>query len=387
MYQFPAIVVGGPPHSGKSVLTYSLTQALRRHTVEHYVLRACPDGEGDWSNETPPTTVRLIRRKGKFTDAFVEHVCSDLARRHLPLLVDVGGRPKPEQEAIFDHCTHAILIAANLDDLITWRDLAERHGLAVIAELNSTLTEGDELYTMAPILYGRIAGLERGVQVEGLVFNALLTRVRNLFGYASAELRQMHLQLAPTELVVEADRLGAALGLGADAHRWQPQDLPKLLDYLPKHEPLSLYGRGPAWLYAALSLHAGSAPFYQFDPRLGWVTPSSVQPGDDCASPLLIWQVLPQTNCQLIDFTITDTYLDYEDSHGLPIPALAAGQGVVISGRLPHWLTTGIALAYGQQPWVALYQPPLGRGVVVASVQADYPVGALVDVALPTSTS
>ncbi len=53
MELFPAILVGGPPHSGKSVLTYSLTQALRRRGVDHYVLRAAPDGEGDWANSPP----------------------------------------------------------------------------------------------------------------------------------------------------------------------------------------------------------------------------------------------------------------------------------------------------------------------------------------------
>jgi CRISPR-associated protein Csx3 len=60
-HSFPAILVGGPPHSGKSVLTYLLSQRLRTAAVEHFVLRACPDGEGDWSYEAPPATVRLLR--------------------------------------------------------------------------------------------------------------------------------------------------------------------------------------------------------------------------------------------------------------------------------------------------------------------------------------
>ena len=44
MELFPAVMIGGPPHSGKSVLAYSLTQALRARGVAHYVLRAYPDG-------------------------------------------------------------------------------------------------------------------------------------------------------------------------------------------------------------------------------------------------------------------------------------------------------------------------------------------------------
>ena len=57
MAHFNAILIGGPPHSGKSVLTYSLTQTLRQQGIDHYVLRACPDGEGDWSNEAAPERV------------------------------------------------------------------------------------------------------------------------------------------------------------------------------------------------------------------------------------------------------------------------------------------------------------------------------------------
>src|SRR5438552_6610469 len=48
-HSLPAILIGGPPHTGKSVLTYSLSQALRKRSIEHYVIRASPDGEGDWS--------------------------------------------------------------------------------------------------------------------------------------------------------------------------------------------------------------------------------------------------------------------------------------------------------------------------------------------------
>ena len=55
--RLPAVLVGGPPHSGKSVLIYSLSQALRARGIDHYALRACPDGEGDWSNEALPQLV------------------------------------------------------------------------------------------------------------------------------------------------------------------------------------------------------------------------------------------------------------------------------------------------------------------------------------------
>src|ERR1700730_1119067 len=52
----PAVLIGGPPNAGKSVLTYNLTRELRRRRrdgyhdrgIPHYVFRANPDIEGDW---------------------------------------------------------------------------------------------------------------------------------------------------------------------------------------------------------------------------------------------------------------------------------------------------------------------------------------------------
>ncbi len=71
MELFPAIAIGGPPHSGKSVLAYSLSKALRARQVAHYVLRAFPDGEGDWANEADPKV--LSRPSGFGTFAMTSH--------------------------------------------------------------------------------------------------------------------------------------------------------------------------------------------------------------------------------------------------------------------------------------------------------------------------
>ncbi|GCF10230.1 hypothetical protein KDI_37940 [Dictyobacter arantiisoli] len=38
MNPLPAILIGGPPHAGKSVLFYSLTHALRERNIPHHVI-------------------------------------------------------------------------------------------------------------------------------------------------------------------------------------------------------------------------------------------------------------------------------------------------------------------------------------------------------------
>ena len=142
MNRYPAVVIGGPPHSGKSVLIYSLSQALRKHQSDHYVLRACPDGEGDWANEADQVLVRTLRVKGEWSPQWVESMCRDIEQRHLPLLVDIGGKPTLEQEQMLDCCTHSILLTKDSDSYTEWQQRLARHGLLPVAELTSAV-EGE----------------------------------------------------------------------------------------------------------------------------------------------------------------------------------------------------------------------------------------------------
>lgn len=379
MPTFPAVAVGGPPHSGKSVLTYSLTQALRAQHIDHYVLRACPDGEGDWTQETPPDTVRLLRNKGQFTETFVAQVSRTLQARHLPLLVDMGGRPTAEQEVLFDHCTHALLLAPTAAALAQWRALAQRHNLTILAELQSTLTEPEAIESAYPILRGRIAGLARQQLAQGPIVEQLASLLRTLFSQSAADLRQAHLAAAPAEITVDLTRLARTLGVAPNGV-WQPADLPAVLAYLPERVPLAIYGRGPNWLYAALAAFAAPAPFYQFDARLGWVTPLRCQgTARGLSSPVQVhWT--EQGDYLRLQAHIPATYLDYSETLALPMPPLPTGQGLILDGKLPHWLLTSFLLAYPTAAWRAVYQPPLQAAVVVASRSPAYPIGRILTI-------
>jgi CRISPR-associated protein Csx3 len=376
MNPFPAVVIGGPPHSGKSVLTYLLTQRLRALKVEHYVLRACPDGEGDWSQEAPPERVRLLRQKGQFSQDFVDRVCRDLAQRHLPLIVDVGGKPTPDQERILDQCTHAVLISANEAGLKEWRDRFERHGLPIIAELRSVLIGEDRIDAETPVLRGQITNLERSNRVGGPMVEALAQRLQCLMTYADADLKTYHLSHAPTELVVDVDHLARWVELPEQQH-WQPEYLMHALTYAPEGTPLSIYGRGPNWLYAALALHAASHPVYLFDPRMGWVAPVTLHCTPSATGDAVAWKIEPFSTHTWIELTPTQPYLDYDDVNGAALPALDPAQGVVLSGKLPFWLLLGAALAYRHHPWLGIVQAQqYDECVVVMSRDAAYQPGA-----------
>ena len=375
MNLLPAILIGGPPHSGKSVLAYSLSQALRQRGVEHYVLRAYPDGEGDWSNEAPPRTVRLLRQKGLGTPQWVAHICRDVANRHLPLIVDVGGRPTPEQEAILDECTHAILLTPDDEAHAAWQAMLARHGLIIAADLRSQLRGRQVLTDAGPVLRGIITGLERGRMAAGPVFDALLERVAALFDYSPEELRLLHLAAAPVEIVVELPRL--ARTLGADPNDWQPRFLPAVLDYLPAETPLALYGRGPNWLYAAIALHVLPASLYQFDPRLGWVAPPRLRLGTPGPGSPLQAHLLERAAYTLIEFAIQEAYLDYREAEGLVVPHVSPASGIVLSGKLPLWLWTSLSQRYADLSWLAVYHPRWANRALLVRSSAAQKVGQM----------
>lgn len=383
MSALPAIAIGGPPHSGKSVLTYSLTQLLRDQRIDHYVLRACPDGEGDWSNEAAPQTVQAIRQKGKFTTTFIANVSAALQKRHLPLLVDVGGRPSQADEAIFRQCTHLIILSATAEGMAEWRAFAQRLGLPIIAELESMLVGEEAVYATYPLLCGRLVGLERGRRVTGALLDHLAGVVCSLFALKPAELRQFHLAMAPVELAVDLDRVAATLNL-MQGGQWRPAEIPVVLAYVPAQTPLAIYGRGANWLYTALALQTWPAEFYQFDARLGWVKPARLSFIAQAQSTLLHCTTSVEADYTRIRVQIPDTYLDYDAIQGCAIPPVAPERGVILDGKLPYWLWTGLACAYQTAPWVAVYQPQLGD-VVVMTRQAEFQVGSVLHSTAPSA--
>ncbi len=400
---FPAVLIGGPPHSGKSVLVYSLTRALRNARVPHYVLRACPDGEGDWSNEADRAVVQMIRHKGAYTPKFIESVATFLQKRHLPLLVDVGGLPTAEQEAVFGYCTHAVLlvgerpddISAYTHDTAVWQAIAQRQHLPVIAHIKSVLQGQHELGSTTPFINGTIAGLERGKVVSGPAFDALVKKLIQLFAYTEKELTALHLAQAPVELTLDLPAL--ARTLGATNGYWKPEQLPNLLDYLPVQTALAIYGRAPNWVYAALALHAAPAQVWLFDARLGWITlpvlpivkdgkvigperrrvfgsetgVSDVQGG---------WNTIlhERSDHIILEMTTQSQYLDKQRPEGLPLPYVEGTGGLILSGKVPNWLLLATARQVGVTvSWIAVYQPQLKGAVIVKEAQDNQRVGAV----------
>jgi CRISPR-associated protein Csx3 len=374
-FPLPAVVIGGPPHSGKSVLAYSLSHALRLRNTPHYVLRAYPDGEGDWANEADPKLVRTLRVKGDGTPEWIQHITRDIAARPLPLIVDPGGKPTPWQEAIFRECTHGILLCPDDASRQEWRARFNANDLVLIADLKSELDGANALTSGQGPLRGTLAGLERGQRASGPAFEQLTDWLARLFDYSAVELRALYLSQAPTELVIELERLGVALTALDARQNWQPDALPRVLEYLPLGQPLAVYGRGPNWLYAALARHTYPHAFYQFDARLGWIAPPVLQLADTFAQKPLQLRLRSAGDALALVMMPTTSYLDLADIQGQRVPYVAAPNTLILDGKLPHWMYAALARAYAHVSCLAIYQPQLGRALVVHAAHSPHRIG------------
>ncbi|MEH1896961.1 MAG: CRISPR-associated ring nuclease Crn3/Csx3 [Nostoc sp.] len=130
----PAIVFGGPPNSGKSLLGYTLKQTLVRMGWNNkvYLHRTTWDGEGDWFAQMMHTNPELANKlseiagrwkKPENTAEYFSQQAEAIAeiRKYTDLvLVDLGGMPKEADKMLLPSCTHYIIISNSLEAVPEW---------------------------------------------------------------------------------------------------------------------------------------------------------------------------------------------------------------------------------------------------------------------------
>lgn len=139
------IAVAGPPHSGKSVFLAELyRQLLQREPSKVFLQRACPDGEGMWSNEANPEIVQQIRRKFAFSEEFTLITLQGIERlgrdvHHAIVLLDLGGKRTAENAEILRRSTHCIILSSQVEEIPAWQTFARTEGCEILAVLQSQL--------------------------------------------------------------------------------------------------------------------------------------------------------------------------------------------------------------------------------------------------------
>lgn len=376
----PAILIAGPPHSGKSVLSFLLTWKLRELGIAHYLLRAAPDGEGDWYHLGRSGLVRSLRQehKGEYSSSFVTSIRSIIDHRLLPLLVDIGGRPQGEQFGILKACTHAVLLYREEDELATWKSYLSEMDLIPIAELQSNLCGEETIVEAHPVLRGVISGLDRHNWKMGVTFGALLDRIAGICHYDESHLEQIHTQKAPYPVLSER-QIARIVDLNQQGKRliWDPAHLPLIRKALHIEGPLAIYGRGPVWLAGMLAAHLLPAPMAFFDARYGWL----ILPEVICkksANVNINCSYDGHANATWLSCKLMDTEVEPKRIC-LPQIEIERGEGLVISGELPRWYFAALTRNFVRQTdWIAIDDPANNRAIVVDSRFDTLSVGSII---------
>lgn len=162
-----AILVGGPPNSGKSVFSNALRVALskKRPDKKVYLHRANWDGEGNHTYETRNSQLAEQLRKENnrklhksLDDESLEKYFLDRAKETANIrnitdlvLVDVGGVPDPRKAPILEQCSYYIIISKDADQIDVWHSFCNQP-LKPLAVIHSVLDQKLEVLRTRPYL-------------------------------------------------------------------------------------------------------------------------------------------------------------------------------------------------------------------------------------------
>ena len=161
----PAIFIGGPPDSGKSVLSnalrLSLMQKLQKRVFLH---RANWDGDGNWKHESSNRELvkklaleneNRLHEKAKvlLPKYFIDQAQAVRNLRELVdlVLVDVGGLVQSEKAPLVPSCTHYIIVSKDCEAIAQWHDFC-RPTLKPLAVIHSVLEQREEILQTQPVL-------------------------------------------------------------------------------------------------------------------------------------------------------------------------------------------------------------------------------------------
>lgn len=163
----PAIIIGGPPNSGKSVFANALRITLIQHNpkAKVYLHRANWDGEGNHTYETSEELAEKLKQQNKnkihlkpnsktlLPEYFKYHAqaISNIRQVIDITLVDVGGKADLAKNPVIEQCTHYIIISSDPNEIPVWHELCGKK-LQPLAVIHSVLEEKIEILNTEPFL-------------------------------------------------------------------------------------------------------------------------------------------------------------------------------------------------------------------------------------------
>lgn len=373
------IVVCGPPHSGKSVLIANLLERLPSDSLT--ILRACPDGEGNWSNNENQSETSMVRKKGKLTQSFIDDVCRAIdSQTNQIVLVDVGGIMSKENEQVFKHCDGFVVLSIDKKKKYEWLEFGTNLGLECIACLDSSLKGDDEIYESSPYLQGKIVGLKRGKILEN---SQIVKRIASDILKKSKYVEKVFQEDTEQKVVLEEGEIGLELGYLKEIRteegqilkqvKWREDAIAKIYQAVPeivkKANEVKIYGVKANYALVAICkacIKSGVPNVSTYDVRSNKYIPIKyIETKENInACDGLRFNILEANENIFIDIDITKEKYSFEDYEKCILPKIDENKNLYLSGRLPNWLLASIITSYDLNK-IFTFQP--GKGFTCVS--------------------
>lgn len=386
------IVFCGPPHSGKTVLIANLLNQLP--TDDCTVIRTCPDGEGNWSNNKKQEEVRRVRKKGEYTKTFIQACCQAIDNQtNRIVLVDAGGRINEDKEIIFRHCDGFIVLSNDEEMKNRWLEFCQRLGLECIACLDSRLEGIEEIYSRTPYLQGRIVGLERGRTLEdSIIIRGMVSDIVEKSKYVKKDFNDVQVF---DGIIIDDTELGFELGYGKEINtesgipirrvRWDEDAIPQIYKTISQKvaqdKKVRINGIRPNFILSAICKackQQGVTNISTYDIRSKQYVPIKNLPKKRGVkqAPGVSYNLIENKDTIFMDIDITEEQYSLEDYEKCILPKINKNKNLYLSGRLPLWLLASISSSYDSNR-IFTFRPGKGFTCIAAIDEKD--LGIIVD--------
>lgn len=375
------IVIGGPPHSGKTVFYRSLLQAL----PSAYPLSASPDGEGAWTqtlySQGEVDLAQRYRQKGTFTSEFRADYRAKIDSWDGPLMIiDMGGKPTPEDTSMLEGATHGIILASDLSKVSEWRDFFAKNGIDVIATLHSHF-DGSQDYLLPDSadrgeVIGSVHHLARGESViDTATTQKVVSLIQRLVDSNSAYFDYQSKKPKDPAIVHVAESF-EDLPKDPETGRTLPGAVPVIYREVAAQERRSAVWLSDvkcSWETMAfvLAYEENGASDVRVD-AYGSYIPVKLLPESEGVDAK--WWSPPQSYGEIDGRPVyvvhnransSTNLVTPADLDNMTVPTVPVESIVIISGAGPNWLKSSIASSYrGKVHAIAGFQPGTGSTVV-----------------------
>lgn len=399
------IVIGGPPHSGKSVFIEALMQNVDKDNT--FSFSAAPDGEGPWlQRHYDNSDVVKWRQKGKFTEEFVEDRRKKISEWEGPLMIiDVGGRTSEENSRMIEGATHAIILAGDLSKISEWKEFFEKQSIEVIAKLHSHYHGTNDLQLdMNPDdehITSSIHRLERGEpasdretiwQVASFIQDIVEGNKLYNEEHKAENINPFEVFLPkvfgdlPNEIIQRRIKLKDGSEKVVDNKQILRSAIPMIYGKAKEFDGQPVWLNGPVNSWEAIALASAFDDAGSEDIRLrgpdGYIGVKKLPQVEDGNT--VNWNVMQQGEVDNkpvyivhADVVASSRLLKPEELDTMNIPKLPEGSVVVISTQGPNWLKASIAAGYKDHCYaIAAFQP--GEGSTIAWAEDKALLGKII---------